>query len=475
MTVPDRAHWKLDDHVQWEPSDDDGRLGFWIPQATEGGYRDWERISNVARADVVVEQGICGTAAASIRARERIGGMFGKLLAGLRKPKGDRNWTLPDGGVAEQYGPRRTDLVLAWPETDTDLLDEARISARWPESTGCRRLGQNLFLVSGVENNRFRGAAAPPEPQPPDVRGATERALTHARAIGDRRLEASTLVDLGAACELERDFPRAIGALQDALAIARQLGDSSLTIDALNNLGSATEAAGQVLPARALFHEAQALAQSTGASIPQKVALERLASSFTRTGDLPLAANLYEQAIAVARQVSDKSHEAKLLWFLAIHYAELGHRDLALDRAQRSVSLLQELGKPEAACYADHLRDYASGDPNLRPLAAAPAPSFGGSMTASAATAPPPRSPAADPSVQVSRPLQMAISAAKALGKFVGSGLKTVDSATVQSRLQICSTCEHHTGLRCRVCGCFTTAKAHLPHESCPLAKWPRL
>jgi hypothetical protein len=68
--------------------------------------------------------------------------------------------------------------------------------------------------------------------------------------------------------------------------------------------------------------------------------------------------------------------------------------------------------------------------------------------------------------------LRMAYSAAKSLTKFLGSGLKTVPAEQRAIRLQICQGCEHHTGVRCRVCGCFTSAKTWLPHERCPLGKW---
>jgi hypothetical protein len=67
----------------------------------------------------------------------------------------------------------------------------------------------------------------------------------------------------------------------------------------------------------------------------------------------------------------------------------------------------------------------------------------------------------------------MALSAAKAMAQFVGTGLKSVTPETHRERLQTCAACEHHTGLRCRACGCFTNAKAWLPHEDCPLGKWP--
>ncbi len=71
--------------------------------------------------------------------------------------------------------------------------------------------------------------------------------------------------------------------------------------------------------------------------------------------------------------------------------------------------------------------------------------------------------------------LRMAVTAAKAAAGFVGSGGQTVSVAVRQERLQVCRGCEYHTGLRCRVCGCFTTVKVRLPHEACPLGKWPRL
>jgi hypothetical protein len=68
----------------------------------------------------------------------------------------------------------------------------------------------------------------------------------------------------------------------------------------------------------------------------------------------------------------------------------------------------------------------------------------------------------------------MAVSAAKAMAKFLGSGFKVVPDEVYRKRLQTCAVCEHHTGVRCRLCGCFTNAKAWLPHEDCPIRKWPR-
>jgi hypothetical protein len=67
----------------------------------------------------------------------------------------------------------------------------------------------------------------------------------------------------------------------------------------------------------------------------------------------------------------------------------------------------------------------------------------------------------------------MALSAMQSMARFISSGGKTVPAAVQQQRLQTCAGCPHHTGLRCRVCGCFTNLKTWLPHEHCPLDKWP--
>ena len=69
--------------------------------------------------------------------------------------------------------------------------------------------------------------------------------------------------------------------------------------------------------------------------------------------------------------------------------------------------------------------------------------------------------------------LRMAVSAASAVAHFVGSGMRTVSGGTLQDRTKRCGSCSYHTGLRCRVCGCFTKLKTRLPHEECPLGEWP--
>lgn len=56
-----------------------------------------------------------------------------------------------------------------------------------------------------------------------------------------------------------------------------------------------------------------------------------------------------------------------------------------------------------------------------------------------------------------------------------GNGI-FVSSATQQSRMQICDSCEDFNSktTQCRKCGCFMSAKTRLKTASCPVGKWSR-
>ena len=69
--------------------------------------------------------------------------------------------------------------------------------------------------------------------------------------------------------------------------------------------------------------------------------------------------------------------------------------------------------------------------------------------------------------------LRMAMSATKAMAAFIGTGMKATPLDLQQKRIQTCMACEHHTGMRCKICGCFTHVKSRMLHEDCPIGKWP--
>jgi tetratricopeptide (TPR) repeat protein len=269
---------------------------------------------------------------------------------------------------------------------------------------------------------------------------------------------AGALIDLGSACLRANDPAAAAGHLEEALAIVQELGDRSRESDVLGNLGLAVLGLKQPARALELFNRELASARQAGDRFAGKIALTHLGNSYAAMRNPGQAMALFEQALALAREVGDRPDEAELLWRIAIQYAELGQRDEALAWAQASVDLFRALGMPQGDYLADHLQKYRSE----------PAALFGGPIVAGGWAQPAPAQAATGPGL-----LRMALSGAKAIARFVGSGFKTVPAPTHRQRLATCASCEHHTGLRCRVCGCFTNAKAWLPHERCPIGKWP--
>ena len=134
-------------------------------------------------------QGLCTTAATSIRARQTIGGLLGQLLESPGEVAASA------GFPASQWAVRRTmrrqterpDPGLAGRATRV-ILDEARIKSRWPEAEPDPEAGaepvpglRTSHVTSDGRRNRT-GAVADGEPNPP--RAHAEAILAAARRAG---------------------------------------------------------------------------------------------------------------------------------------------------------------------------------------------------------------------------------------------------------------------------------------------------
>ncbi|HZW34403.1 MAG TPA: tetratricopeptide repeat protein [Isosphaeraceae bacterium] len=488
MKVWDWQDLVLDNGILRESMSDGSRLVLWVPGARDGTFQYWERVGIAARAEVTVAEGLCATAATSIPVRQRLGGLFGKLLGRLREAKGSRDFVLPGGGSAEQCGERAADLMLVWAEDSNAVLEADRIQARWPEGGRHQRLGPNLYLVGGLQTQATSpaAAAAPPVPSPEvSPRKNAEDILAAARQAGDRPNEASALTDLGIILLSEGDPRGSITVLEQALTLTRQLGDRARENDVLGNLGLALLHIQQPSRARELFEHVLAYARSTGDRLAEKLALERLGLATASLGDPARALAFFEQALAMARQVGDRQQEANLLWLQGIQHAELGQREPATAKAQEAIALFAKQGKPQAGWYGAYLQKYRMGlfdtgpEPQSQGVTTGPNAAtqayLGGSLVASVVAGQAQAGRGAAPGKAATGPglLRMALSATKAMAQFAGSGFQMSPPEVQQKRLQTCAACEHHTGLRCKICGCFTGAKSRILHESCPIGKWP--
>lgn len=483
MKLPRCQDLALTEDVFPESVADENRIVLWLKKERDGSFQYWERVGSVARSPVIARNGLCATAATSVRAREWIGGALGKIWHSLRERKGHRAFPLPNGRSAEQCGERQADLLLVWPSDEGQVPDEAVIKDEWPEATRLHRLGEKLYVIGGVSSTADRTSApgqAADSQQPPSEatpREDAERSLARAREASDRHAEVIALTDLGVIGMTEGDPQRAINFLEQALALSRELGDKDRECDILGNLGMALLGVRQPAKALELFQYELSYSRSKSDPYAEKLALERMGMAAGNLGDPNRAIAFYEQALAVTRRVGDRHQEGNILWQESIQLAELGQRDRAIAKAEEAVTLFKLLGKPQAGWYGAYLQKYRMGVVDDSPQAgggagASPLAYLGGSIVANAMA----QQPVASSSGQAkSGPglLRMAMSATKAMANFVGSGFKTTPPDVQRKRLETCASCEHHTGLRCQICGCFTNVKSRMLHEDCPIGKWP--
>jgi tetratricopeptide (TPR) repeat protein len=482
MNLPDCRAIAFEQGILAEPSSDANRALLWVAGNRDAHFQHWERVANVARAEIYSEGGLSATAATAVPARQRLRGGLGQLFKKLRRASKDRDFLLPDGSTAEQCGERRTDLLFVWsidPEGPVDLM---RIQSVWPSATDFRKLSQNLFLVSGV-STRTKVTADQAEPQPAEVSGnpreQAEVLVAAARRNGDRAAEATALADLGVTQISEGKPADAVGSLQTALAIARELGDAERQNDIIGNLGLALMGVGQAPQARQAFEQCLGYVRSKRDHLGEKTTMERLGLAHWHLREFSVALSCFEQALSLARLVGDRMQAANLLWYEGIQHAELGQRDLAIAKAEESIELFKAMGRPQAAWYGSHLQKYRMGLYEEAPAAAgagvnvSPQSYLGSAIVASVMPGGPSQGQAGSQPNSGPGLLRMAMSATKAMATFVSSGMKATPPDLQQKRIQTCMACEHHTGMRCKICGCFTHVKSRMAHEDCPIGKWP--
>lgn len=468
MNLPDGRPLIVHNHVL--PDVSGGRLVLWHRGASGDGCQEWERIGIVPSATVASARGLRSIAATSLRARQRLGWGLGRVLHRLVRSREERDWRLPNGGVVTPCGGRRTDLRLTWPEDPSTPLGKGYIAQCWPGDREIRSLGPALYLVAGLDAAPPAGGTKAAEDVPQETELAiTEHALDAAIRSGDRRRVVVASADLGLVLLHIGQPQRAAKILSEALVEADRIGDASLRADVANNLAHTELYLGQARTAYDRLGPVLAYARPAGDVACEKLALERMARALLELGDRDGGLGCLKAAAILAARLGDARHEADLLWLLAIHLADEWRRDEAVAAATTAIERLRQLCHPALDWYAHHLEGYRTGASLIGTRGTAPeGPVLGGKVDVS--TAMPPSHGVLE--TGAAGPLRMAITAAKAMAAFVASGFKVAAPQVFRERTGLCMICDHHTGTRCRVCGCITAAKARIQHERCPLGKW---
>lgn len=188
--------------------------------------------------------------------------------------------------------------------------------------------------------------------RPDEVGETLERAIRHARSVGDRAVEATALVLMGVSQRGRGRLQEALSTLEAANALARAQEDRVLQGYASGNLGVACRRAGDEAAAERWISGAIALAREAGDRRREGLWTGYLAGILASTRSFDEVSAMFYLAIAILREVGDRHHEGLYLGNLGIELRIQGR--LAEGRAvsEQGLKVARQMGAPaaEASC-----------------------------------------------------------------------------------------------------------------------------
>ena len=169
---------------------------------------------------------------------------------------------------------------------------------------------------------------------------AAKSALRLSRELGDRKLEADSLMALGDALRATRDPARAQSHLDKALRIYRELDDRLGIGNTLRRLGRIFISLGDLPAAQGVLKESLALSRAAGDREGEASALNSLALASSDSAD---QRTYGEQSLAIFQAIQDRQGQGMLYNNLGLLYGHLGLYGTARDYTDRAVRMAREM------------------------------------------------------------------------------------------------------------------------------------
>jgi predicted ATPase len=171
---------------------------------------------------------------------------------------------------------------------------------------------------------------------------SSEAAIERFRTVGDPLGVARTQDLAGQALVSLGRIEEATTLLRQALTSARMLGNRRLVACVLRNLGYASSVEGDCDAARDYVAEAVPMYEAIGASLSAALARDDLGECEFRAGNAELAFQLGTDALATFRAVDNQRFVSSVLSSLAAYLIALGRYDEAEERAREALALARE-------------------------------------------------------------------------------------------------------------------------------------
>jgi class 3 adenylate cyclase/tetratricopeptide (TPR) repeat protein len=211
--------------------------------------------------------------------------------------------------------------AVAWAETA-----DARAAALWARINWARALQFQGDYSSALEEH-------------------IGEALALARDLGDRRVENTSLMQLGIFAFQRGNYSVARGYYQQALALARTIGDRSLESGVINNLGDTERLLGNYGAAFDLFQAGRRLCREIGQRTADAYLLCNIAHVAFLRGQPAESIEWSQESSKVADAIKDPDLRASLLSTRGHAYTALGAWDEAAACYRESAAIYREIGR----------------------------------------------------------------------------------------------------------------------------------
>jgi CHAT domain-containing protein/Tfp pilus assembly protein PilF len=218
---------------------------------------------------------------------------------------------------------------------------------RFTEAEQSLLQGERICASAGIscaEVKRAWGVLAIEHEQPLRAQQFFEEALALARVQGDRFLEATALLNLGAAFLRERHFDEAIDSSDSAYRLANDLGAGEVSQTALGNLGWANYQLGNLDKAQEFFD--QALKRSTDLNdfINHLRWLTAAGYVYLDRREYATAEKSYQNALQLAERIKSREDIFNALISLALVSEQTGKLEAAENNAERAINMARADG-----------------------------------------------------------------------------------------------------------------------------------
>jgi len=230
----------------------------------------------------------------------------------------------------------RAALALAVGDSPGTAAAAARAAA-WADAAGQRGAALSA-RINWARALQFQGDYAA-------AQSHIEESLVLAREVGNRRVEATTLGQLGILAMQRGRYGTARDYYRQALDVARAIGHRSLESGMINNLGEIEQQLGNYSAALELLQAGRRLSAEIGQRVAEAYLLCNMAISALRRGDSAGSIDWATQAMKLAADLEDRDLQATLRCVRAHAHAALGDWDEASACYRASLALFREIGR----------------------------------------------------------------------------------------------------------------------------------